>query len=57
MFAGYFLGFKHSYFTIVQMKESYFNSHPFLARKHSKESKLKMPLLSSLSSLVKLLDL
>ena len=33
------------------------NSHPFLGRKHSKESKLKMSLSSSLSLTVKILDL
>ena len=35
------LGFKHSYSTIVQMKEIDYNNHPFLGRGHSEESKLK----------------
>jgi group I intron endonuclease len=55
--AGSSLGFKHSYSTIVQMKERNNKNHPFLAREHSEESKLKMSLSSRLSSLVKLLDI
>jgi len=47
------VGFKHSYSTIVQMKERNSNNN----RKHSKESKLKMSFSSGLSSPVKLLDL
>jgi group I intron endonuclease len=50
------LGFKHSYLTIVQMKERNNKNHPFLDREHSEESKLNMSL-SSLSSPVKLSDL
>lgn len=56
-FSGYSLGFKHYYSTIVQMKERNNNNHPFLGRKHSKESKLKMSLSSRLSLPVKILDL
>jgi hypothetical protein len=56
-FAGFSLGFKQSYFIIVQMKKRNKNSHPFLGRIHSKESKLKMSFSSSLFSPVKLLDL
>ena len=48
-FAGSSLGFKHSYCTIIQMKERNNNNHPFLGRKHSKESKLTMSLSSRLS--------
>ena len=51
------LGFKHSYSTIVQMKERNNKNHPFLGREHSEESKLIMSLSSRLSSPVKLLDL
>jgi len=39
------------------MKKRNKNSHPFLGRIHSKESKLKMSFSSSLFSPVKLLDL
>jgi hypothetical protein len=56
-FAGSSLGFKHYYSTIVQMKERNNNNHPFLGRKHSKESKLKMSLSSHLSLPVKILDI
>lgn len=35
-FAGFSLGFKHSYYTIVQMKERNNKNHPFLGREHSK---------------------
>jgi hypothetical protein len=56
-FAGSSLGFKHYYSTIVQMKERNNNNHPFLGRKHSKESKLKMSLSSHLSLPFKILDI
>ena len=39
------------------MKERNNNNHPFLGRKHSKESKLKMSLSSHLSLPVKILDI
>ena len=56
-FAGSFLGFKHSYFTIVQMEKRNNKNHPFLGREHSKQSKFIMSVSSCLSSPVKLLDL
>ena len=43
--------------SVVQMKERNNNNHPFLGRKHSKESKLKMSLSSHLSLPVKILDI
>jgi len=52
-FAGSYLGFKQSYFIILQMKERNKNSLPFLGRIHSKEYKLKMSFSSSLFSPVK----
>jgi hypothetical protein len=55
--AGSSLGFKHSYSTIVQMKERNHKNQPFLGREHSEESKLKMSLSSRIYSPVKLLDL
>jgi hypothetical protein len=39
------------------MKKRNKNNHPFLGRKHSKESKLKMSLSSRLSSPVRILDI
>ena len=56
-FAGSSLGFKHYYSTIVQMKERNKNNHPFLGRKHSKESKSKMSLFSFRSLPFKILDI
>jgi group I intron endonuclease len=55
--AGASLGFKHSYSTIVQMKERNNKNHSFLGREHNEESKLKMSLSSRLSSPVKLLEI
>ena len=55
--AGSSLGFKHSYLTILQMRKRNKNNHPFLGKKHSKESKLKMSVSSRLSSPVEVLDL
>lgn len=54
---GNSLEFKHSYSTIVQMKERNNKNYPFLARENSEQSKLKMSLSSRLSSPVKLLDI